>query len=128
VELSLERHDLLTSYVLGLSHIINLIFAHTLSKSGLPYRSFLDVASTTFVRQIATTVSVITENPLLYYEIQNTNAFTPELYERLRSAIEEITDAVLSRDRGRFVAIMEKSKRYFTDIENARGPLPGMGR
>jgi chorismate mutase/prephenate dehydrogenase len=124
VELPFDRHDQLTSYVLGLSHIINIIFAHTLTRSGLPYRTFSEVASTTFIRQIATTVSVITENPFLYYEIQNTNAYTPELYERLGEALDEVVSAVLSRDRGRFVEIMEKSRAYFTRDEDALRPLP----
>ncbi|MFQ6092417.1 MAG: prephenate dehydrogenase/arogenate dehydrogenase family protein [bacterium] len=123
VELPLERHDFLASYVLGLSHVINIIFAHTLSRSGLPYKALSEVASTTFVRQIATTVSVITENPFLYYEIQNTNAFTPELYAQLTTAMNEIVEAVLSKKRERFVEIMEKSKRYFTEDES-KGPLP----
>lgn len=115
VELPLHRHDFLASYVLGLSHIINVIFAHTLSRSGLPYKAFSEMASTTFVRQIATTISVITENPFLYYEIQNTNAFTLELYRQLSVAMNEVVEAVLSKDRQRFVEIMEKSKKYFTE-------------
>jgi chorismate mutase/prephenate dehydrogenase len=124
VELPLERHDLLASYVLGLSHIMNIIFARTLARSGLPFKLLSDVASTTFVRQIATTISVITENPFLYYEIQNTNAFTPELYRQLGEAMNEIVQVVLSKDRERFVEIMEKSKNYFTEDENFFRPLP----
>ncbi len=114
VELPLEQHDLLTSYVLGLSHVVNIVFAHTLSKSGLSYQTLSEVASTTFVRQIATTISVIGENPFLYYEIQNTNAFTPELYRRLGAAMKEIVEAVLLHDRDGFVEIMKRSREYFT--------------
>lgn len=124
VELPLERHDLLASYVLGLSHIINIIFARTLSRSGLPYKTFAEVASTTFVRQIATTISVITENPFLYYEIQDTNAFTPELYRQLRGAMNDIVQVILSKDCQRFVEIMEESKRYFTVDESVLRPVP----
>ncbi|UCE18958.1 MAG: prephenate dehydrogenase/arogenate dehydrogenase family protein [Gemmatimonadota bacterium] len=118
VELPLERHDVLASYVLGLSHILNIIFAHTLSNSGIPYKAFSEVASTTFVHQSATTVSVITENPFLYYEIQNTNAYTPELYKQLRAAMSEITETVLAKDRDRFVDIMKRGEKYFTEVEN----------
>ena len=123
VELPLERHDFLASYVLGLSHIMNIIFAHTLSRSGLPYKELSEVASTTFVRQIATTISVITENPFLYYEIQNTNAFTPELYKQLSTAIGEVTKTILSRDRERFIEIMENSKKYFIEDRSVWRPL-----
>jgi chorismate mutase/prephenate dehydrogenase len=124
VELPLERHDIFASYVLGLSHIVNIIFARTLSKSGFPYKTLSEVASTTFVRQIATTISVVAENPFLYYEIQNTNAFTPELYRQLSTTMDEIVDVVLSKKRERFVEIMEKSREYFTDDQHSRGSLP----
>jgi chorismate mutase/prephenate dehydrogenase len=124
VVLPIERHDFLTSYVLGLSHIVNIIFAHTLSKSGVPYKTLSEVASTTFVRQIGTTISVIAENPFLYYEIQNTNAFTLELYKQLGASMNEIVEAVLSKDRDRFVDIMEKSREYFTGDDSLGEPLP----
>lgn len=124
VELSLDRHDLLASYVLGLSHIINIIFARTLSQSGLPYTALSEVASTTFIGQIATTISVVTENPFLYYEIQNTNAFSSELYGQLKAAVDEITDVVLSEDRERFVDLIKQSKDYFTRDEGHSGPHP----
>jgi chorismate mutase/prephenate dehydrogenase len=124
VELPIERHDFLTSYVLGLSHIVNIIFAHTLLKSGVTYKTLSEVASTTFIRQIATTISVVAESPFLYYEIQKGNAFTPELYRQLSAAMNEIFEAALSKNQGRFVDIMEKSRKYFKGDEGMRESLP----
>jgi chorismate mutase/prephenate dehydrogenase len=120
VELPVERHDLLASYVLGLSHIINILFARTLSRSGHPYEAFSEVSSTTFTRQMATTISVITENPFLYYEIQKTNVFTPELYRQLSVALDDITGPILSGDREGFVKIMETSRQYLEEQDAMR--------
>jgi prephenate dehydrogenase len=72
---------------------------------------------------MTTTLSVIAENPFLYYEIQKTNSFTPELYEQLRASIDDITEAVLSEDRQRFVAIMEQARKYFAETEDRSSPL-----
>lgn len=86
VPLSLERHDEIASYVLGLSHFLNLLFARVLATSGLSFAELTAVGSTTFHSQFATTESVVRENPLLYYEIQRSNRFSERLYRELERA------------------------------------------
>jgi chorismate mutase / prephenate dehydrogenase len=86
VPLSLERHDEIASYVLGLSHFLNLLFARVLSTSGLSFAELTAVGSTTFHSQFATTESVVRENPLLYYEIQKSNRFSERVYREVERA------------------------------------------
>lgn len=86
VPLSLERHDEIASYVLGLSHFLNLLFARVLESSGLSFAELAAVGSTTFHSQFATTESVVRENPRLYYEIQRANPFSARVYRELEQA------------------------------------------
>jgi chorismate mutase/prephenate dehydrogenase len=117
VELPLEHHDRLMTYILGLSHVINIIFAQTLASSGLNYGELSQVASTTFLRQMDTTRSVVTENPKLYFEIQRANPFSEELFDRLRAALESITGLIISEDLQRFQEVMGRSRDYLTAID-----------
>jgi len=112
VKLSLEEHDWIVSHVLGLSHFINILFTKVLMGSGLPYERLQEVASTTFHSQMATTATVIRENPELYYTIQRHNPYTPELYAALKRGCEELTAWILSGDREAFTASMLEGRRW----------------
>ncbi len=112
VKLSLEEHDRVISFVLGLSHIINIIFMKVLMEGGYKYDELKKIASTTFLSQMVTATSVIKENPHLYYEIQKYNPFKGDLYEKLKEATKSITDIVSSANKPEFIEIMEKGKYW----------------
>ncbi|RLI47857.1 MAG: hypothetical protein DRP09_22015 [Candidatus Thorarchaeota archaeon] len=112
VRLTLEEHDHLISYVLGLSHIINVVFIKSLVNSGYTYSQLKNVASTTFLAQMETVQSVIEENPLLYYAIQRLNPFKEELYKNLKEAVDCVITAVLKGDGKKFSRIMEQGRRW----------------
>lgn len=96
VDLSLEEHDRIMSYVLGLSHIVNLLFARVLAVGGRTFRQVNGVGSTTFHSQMVTTATVVDESPELYYAIQRLNPFTPALYAALESELRGLTESVLA--------------------------------
>jgi chorismate mutase/prephenate dehydrogenase len=112
VKLSLDEHDHIISHVLGLSHLINILFTKVLQGSGLPYERLREVGSTTFLSQMDTTATVIRESPELYYTIQRHNPYTPELYAALKQAYADLTEWVVSGDRQAFVASMLESRRW----------------
>jgi len=112
VEVDIMHHDRLMSCILGLSHLMNIVFARTLTRSGLSYEELSRAASTTFLRQMDTTRSVITENPDLYFEIQRANPHSAELFRQLRTAVEEITGMVTSTDLEGFRRVMEQGRDY----------------
>jgi chorismate mutase/prephenate dehydrogenase len=124
VEVDIEHHDRLMSCVLGLSHLINIVFARTLTGSGLSYRELSQAASTTFVRQMETTRSVITENPDLYFEIQRANPHSAELFEQLRTAVDHVTAMITSQNLKGFRRIMEQGREY---LETGEGGGDGVG-
>lgn len=102
VPLSLERHDEIASYVLGLSHFLNLLFARVLATSGLSFAELTAVGSTTFHSQFATTESVVRENPLLYYEIQRSNRFSERVYREVEHVAAEWIGWVENGEPARF--------------------------
>jgi chorismate mutase/prephenate dehydrogenase len=120
VEVDIEHHDRLMSCILGLSHLINIIFARTLDSSGLSYEELSQVASTTFLRQLETTRSVITESPDLYFEIQRANPHSAELFEQLKAAVGEITAMITAEDEDRFRRVMEQGRSL--DPNDPDGP------
>ena len=111
--ISLEEHDALMAYVLGLSHAINISFFSALAKSGRAHRELHDVASTTFDRQDRSARGVANENPELYYEIQHVNPHTQEVLDLLARSLDEIREAAKENDSERFVSIMEQGRKYF---------------
>jgi len=117
VRLNLDEHDRLISYVLGLSHIINIIFAELLVRSGDPYRRFANVASTTFRRQTDTAQSVLRENPRLYYSIQRLNPNQKRLYADLEKTVRHVTDVIVSGRESEFIRLMKSGRAW---LSNAR--------
>ena len=115
VKLSLEEHDRLISYVLGLSHIINIIFVKVLMEGGNEYNNLKNVASTTFNSQMVTASSVINENPNLYYAIQRFNPFKKDLFKKLNDVVKTITDDVLRGNEERFIDTMEKGREWLRE-------------
>jgi chorismate mutase/prephenate dehydrogenase len=117
VEIPLEKHDRIISYVLALSHIINIIFMKTLMDGEYDYSDLKEIASTTFTSQMGTTKEVITENSDLYYAIQKFNPFKKNLYDRLEQAMKYIIESVLNGKKEDFIKIMEKGGKWIEKAE-----------
>jgi chorismate mutase / prephenate dehydrogenase len=117
VDMPVKRHDELMSYVLGLSHLVNLVFAEVLAESGLPFTEVQNVSSTTFNALLDVAQPVVHENPDLYYEIQAENGHTPELIARLRQGLDAYASSLHAKGRDDFRALMNKSRRYLATPE-----------
>lgn len=112
VPLSLERHDEIAAYVLGLSHLVNLVFARALAGSGLTLGELAAVGSTTFLAQLETTANVVAENPDLYFAIQRLNGFTPRVHDELARALESFRAAVAADARADFAREMASARDW----------------
>ncbi len=115
VVMSLEDHDRLIAYVLGLSHALNIAFFTALAESGETAPRLSRMSSTTFDAQLDVAARVAQESPDLYYEIQSLNDYGAESLEALVKAVERIHTAVLSRDRDTFAALMRQGREYLED-------------
>jgi chorismate mutase/prephenate dehydrogenase len=115
VIMSLDEHDRLIAYVLGLSHALNIAFFTALAESGEAAPKLARMSSTTFDAQLEVAGNVARESPELYYEIQSLNDYGAESLEALSQAIERIRTSVLSQDQAGFVALMRRGRDYLAD-------------
>lgn len=111
--MDLRSHDVYMSYVLGLSHAVNIAFFTVLERSGLTYGEMCSVASTTFRKNMETNESVASEDPRLYYDIQHLNANRDGLWNEFSDAVDDIKKASLSEDPAEFIRLMDAGRMYF---------------
>ena len=114
IEMSIDSHDFAISYVLGLSHTLNIAFAKVLASSGENKDLLSELSSTTFKDQLSVAKRVTDENPHLYYEIQYMNKHSLKMINELRTVIENISQYIEQGDEDAFVAMMEDGKSYFS--------------
>jgi chorismate mutase / prephenate dehydrogenase len=115
IVMSLDDHDRLIAYVLGLSHALNIAFFTALADSGEAVPRLARLSSTTFDAQLDVASRVARESPDLYYEIQSLNDYGAESLEALSQAVERLRTAVLSQDYPAFVELMRRGRDYFED-------------
>ena len=111
VELSLEEHDEVMAWVLGLSHLVNIAFAGALAQSGEKVPLLKQISSSTFDAQLTVATQVVSENPHLYYEIQQGNVNTADVSEQFRLVLNELVTAVTECDEGVFTRHMNAAKQ-----------------
>jgi chorismate mutase/prephenate dehydrogenase len=112
IEMSVDDHDRLMSYVLGLSHALNLAFFTALAASGELVPRLQRMSSTTFDAQLKVATLVARDNPHLYFDIQTLNDFGTAALKGLRAATERIEQLVQDRDEAGFVELMAAGRRY----------------
>jgi chorismate mutase/prephenate dehydrogenase len=115
VVMSLDEHDRLIAYVLGLSHALNIAFFTALAESGEAAPKLARMSSTTFDAQLDVASDVAQESPDLYFEIQSLNDYGAESLEALSQAVERLRTAVISQDHAAFVAMMRQGRDYLED-------------
>ena len=118
VELSLEEHDEVMAWVLGLSHLVNIAFAGALAQSGEKVPLLKQISSSTFNAQLNVATQVVSENPHLYYEIQQGNVNTGEVTEHFRRVLDELVTAVTRHDEALFTRHMRAARQRLAGDEN----------
>lgn len=97
-----EHHDRLMGWLLGLGHLTSMIFGSALTRSGIDAAELRQYASTTFNRQSGTALSVLSEDPDLYLDIQHLNPHRSAVYAAVHEALDELGSLVAARDREGF--------------------------
>jgi chorismate mutase/prephenate dehydrogenase len=110
---SLERHDELMTYVLGLSHLCTLIFAGTAARSGNDLSAFGEVQGPTFGKMSRMARELSNESKRVYHDIQALNPHTRQMIANMETVTRELRKASLDADPAQFVKIMESDKKYF---------------
>jgi chorismate mutase/prephenate dehydrogenase len=112
VVMSLDEHDRLIAFVLGLSHALNIAFFTALAESGEDAPRLARMSSTTFDAQLDVAARVAGENPDLYYEIQSLNSYGETSLRALSDAVERLHRAVREHDPATFTDMMQRGREY----------------
>ena len=118
VELSLEEHDEVMAWILGLSHLVNIAFAGALAQSGEKVPLLKQISSSTFNAQLNVATQVVCENPHLYFEIQQGNVNTADVSEHFQKVLNELVTAVTEHDEAVFTHHMSAAKQRLTGDEH----------
>lgn len=112
IEMDLDSHDRLVSYILGLSHALNIAFMTVLADSGAEAQKLMELSSTTFDAQLAVARRVAGENPHLYFEIQSLNRHGKSVLAALADAVDSVRTAVASGNEEQFASMMRRGSDY----------------
>ena len=110
--MTLDEHDRLIAYVLGLSHALNIAFFTALANSGEAAPRLAQLSSTTYDAQVDVATRVANESPELYFEIQSLNDYGREPLAALRDAVERLWRSVSQNDAPEFVTLMQRGREY----------------
>jgi chorismate mutase/prephenate dehydrogenase len=116
VEMSLDEHDRLIAFVLGLSHALNIVFFTALAQSREAIPKLADMSSSTFDAQLGVASRVALDNPRMYFEIQSLNGFSEEALGALEAAVGQLCSAVRRGDESQFVMMMTRGREYFREL------------
>jgi len=103
VQMTPAEHDRAMSWVLGLSHLLNIAFATTLSSSGAAISWLKKLSSTTFNAQLEVASNIIHENPRLYYEIQHCNDSGESALDLFTATLEQLKGQIEGGDEEAWV-------------------------
>jgi len=120
VVMTLDEHDRLIAFVLGLSHALNIAFFTALAESGEAAPQLAKLSSTTFDAQLEVASKVAAESPALYFEIQSLNAYGDESLRALDEAVARLRRVVASRNESEFASLMTRGKSYLDGRTAAR--------
>ncbi|HLS80319.1 MAG TPA: prephenate dehydrogenase/arogenate dehydrogenase family protein [Steroidobacter sp.] len=112
VVMSLDEHDRLIAYVLGLSHALNIAFFTALAESGEAAPRLAQLSSTTYDAQVDVASRVAADSPELYFEIQYLNDYGRESLLALRRALDRLWRTVSTGDAADFTRMMLQGREY----------------
>ena len=113
LNMTIENHDRLIAYVLGLSHALNVTFFDALQRCGEGATELIKMSSTTFDEQLLVSAAVARGNPWLYFDIQHLNEFGNEALNAMCESADHIRELVAAGDAQGFVGLMERGQDYF---------------
>lgn len=111
VAVTLQHHDRLMGWLLGLAHLSNILFGASLTRCGLDPAELHACASATFSRHTGNALLVLNANPDLYLDIQHLNPHRLEVYDAVREALDHIEALVGERDREGFRQTLAEARR-----------------
>jgi chorismate mutase/prephenate dehydrogenase len=112
VPVPFDHHDRMMGWLLGLGHLAGMLFGSALTRSGLSADLLQACASTTYNRQSDTALSILLEDPDLYFDIQHLNPHRSQVYKAMRNALDDLVDSVQDENREDFRQILGQARHF----------------
>lgn len=109
---TLERHDEMMAYVLGLSHALTIVFAGSLRRSKVPLGDLMEVRGPSFERMMAMARELSQESVRVYHDIQALNPSTRRMFEGVETTLARVRKASEGKSSKEFRRIIESNKKY----------------
>lgn len=113
LDVSLDHHDELMAFLLGLSHLSLLTFARAVADSPFDLAGLRRPAGTTFSRLSAAASGLLADPPELLRDIQALNPHTPSVHRRMREALDDWQRATRDSDGKDFATMIQHARAYF---------------
>ncbi len=117
VDVSLDHHDELMAFLLGVSHLTLLVFARAVAGSPFDVAGLRRPAGTTFSRLSAAAAGLLEDPPELLRDIQALNPHTPAVHRRLREALDEWERASHDSDAKEFATMIQQARAYLGGLK-----------
>ncbi len=109
---SLERHDELMAYVLGLSHLCSIVFADTIRASRKNMAELRMVQGPSFERMSLMARELSNESKRVYHDIQALNPNTRKVVSSMEQVLRELKKASLDANPAMFAVMMRRDREY----------------
>ncbi len=116
LDVSLDHHDELMAFLLGLSHLSLLTFARAVADSPFDLAGLRRPAGTTFSRLSVAASGLLADPAELLRDIQALNPHTPAVHRRIRQALDDWQRATEDSDGKEFVTMVQQARAYFGGV------------
>jgi prephenate dehydrogenase len=109
-----KDHDRLMALVLSLTHLVNLVYAKTLSKY-TELAEFRKISTPNSLLQLTLAEGVLSQSPTLYSYIQFENPHSQNVIESLCDEMMKILSMIRKRDREAFERLFSEQSEFYRD-------------
>jgi len=113
VDVTLDGHDKLIAYILGVPHLCAMAFGLVTMRSSFTVDRLADASGPSFSKLADLASSISKESRRVYHDIQRFNPETVSMLRSMSTAIDELGAASSNDDPTAFAAIMDAEKEYF---------------
>lgn len=116
-ELEAEKHDELMTVIQSLTHFTDITLAHSLTKSGIPVRRFLEYQSPAYRLRLDMMGRILHQNPSLYGNMQIQNPKTNAVLKTYLKSVKELMKIVKKKNLNKFIQYFEEGADYLGDFK-----------
>lgn len=116
IETESKEHDKMMSIIQGLSHFLDITFAKTLEKTGIPVESFFEMRSPAYTIKNFLMGRTLSQDAGLYGSIQIENPKNKETLSVFLEVANELFSLIQKKDLDAFIEYFESAKKYLGEF------------